>query len=174
MVGLRGLLGGLGLVATAACVSGPRDDESTPGLTADNASNMSTGEEATIGEAESTALPPADSSSEGGLKLDVGDVETEGDDPDAIEGCKKVDFLFVVDNSGSMSDEQSNLVSNFPGFIDTIAAELDDANDYHIMVLDSDAYPWGLCEGFCGNPLLELPCTMSGYQCGVTVAEECE
>jgi hypothetical protein len=155
-------------------VSGPRDDASTPAPTSANASNSDTGEDS-IGEGESTVDPAAGSSSEdGGLKLDVGARETEGDDPDAIEGCHKVDFLFVIDNSGSMSDEQANLVANFPGFIDTISAELDDANDYHIMVIDSDAYPWGGCETLCENPLFALPCVASGYECGVTVAEECE
>src|SRR5688572_13939494 len=44
--------------------------------------------------------------------------------PDApgsdIEGCKAVDFLFVIDNSGSMSDEQDNLTASFPGFFAAI------------------------------------------------------
>src|SRR5690242_21671906 len=35
-------------------------------------------------------------------------------------GCAKADFLFVIDNSGSMADEQDNLIASFPGFIDTI------------------------------------------------------
>jgi hypothetical protein len=32
------------------------------------------------------------------------------------EQCKKMDIVFVVDNSGSMQEEQSNLASNFPMF----------------------------------------------------------
>src|SRR5204862_5903779 len=32
-------------------------------------------------------------------------------------GCKKIDFLFVIDNSDSMDDEQANLARSFPGFI---------------------------------------------------------
>jgi hypothetical protein len=35
-------------------------------------------------------------------------------------GCTKVDILFVIDDSGSMSEEQSNLASNFPRFIQLI------------------------------------------------------
>jgi hypothetical protein len=54
------------------------------------------------------------------------------------KGCKEIDFLFVVDNSGSMADEQQNLVNSFPGFIDTIQNTLQ-AQDYHIMVIDTDA-----------------------------------
>ncbi len=53
------------------------------------------------------------------------------------EGCEKVDFLFVIDNSSSMGDNQQNLVTSFPGFIDAIRSTLD-AHDYHIMVVDSD------------------------------------
>src|SRR5450432_184849 len=30
--------------------------------------------------------------------------------------CDKMDIVFVVDDSGSMSEEQSNLASNFPMF----------------------------------------------------------
>ena len=39
-------------------------------------------------------------------------------------GCGKVDFLFVIDNSGSMGDNQDNLIASFPGFINTIAQTL--------------------------------------------------
>jgi hypothetical protein len=36
--------------------------------------------------------------------------------------CTKVDFLFVVDNSPSMGDEQAALIANFPKFIQVIDA----------------------------------------------------
>jgi hypothetical protein len=75
----------------------------------------------------------ASGGSSGGDKLDVGD---SGTDPTA--GCDKVDFLFVVDNSESMLDEQASLVSSFDGFISTISQTLL-ASDYHIMVVDTDA-----------------------------------
>ena len=32
-------------------------------------------------------------------------------------GCTKIDVLFVIDNSGSMGQEQTNLIANFPMFI---------------------------------------------------------
>ena len=35
-------------------------------------------------------------------------------------GCAKVDFLFVIDNSNSMAEEQQRLVDAFPGFIASI------------------------------------------------------
>ena len=36
------------------------------------------------------------------------------------EACTKIDFVFVVDNSGSMAEEQANLAANFPQFISVI------------------------------------------------------
>ncbi|GEM_PF-288410 len=54
------------------------------------------------------------------------------------KGCEKVDFLFVVDNSGSMAPHQTNLKNNFGPFIDTITSTVA-GNDFHIMVVDSDA-----------------------------------
>lgn len=36
------------------------------------------------------------------------------------EECQKMDILFVVDDSGSMGEEQSNLASNFPKFVSKI------------------------------------------------------
>jgi len=49
----------------------------------------------------------------------------------------KIDVLFVVDNSGSMSQEQANLASSFSNFIASFAAE---NLDYHIGILSTDAY----------------------------------
>jgi hypothetical protein len=44
-----------------------------------------------------------DTSSSGGIKLDIGDGSTAGtaDDGGPLEGCQKVDILFVIDNSGT-------------------------------------------------------------------------
>lgn len=44
------------------------------------------------------------------------------------------DILFVVDNSGSMADEQENLARNFDAFIEQIAG----AGDYQIGVVTTD------------------------------------
>ncbi|HEU4384674.1 MAG TPA: hypothetical protein VFR85_14395 [Anaeromyxobacteraceae bacterium] len=45
----------------------------------------------------------------------------------------KTDILFVVDDSGSMQEEQQNLAANFDAFIAQLAA-LPVANDYHIGI----------------------------------------
>jgi hypothetical protein len=63
-----------------------------------------------------------------------------GDDGQLEEGCKKVDLLFVIDNSGSMEDEQINLVNSFPSFIDEIQVQLAGTDGYHIGVISTDLY----------------------------------
>ncbi len=72
----------------------------------------------------------------GTIKLDVGSdtMQTGGD----VEGgCQKIDFLFVVDNSGSMEDEQANLIASFPGFMSTITETLQ-ASFFHLMIVSTD------------------------------------
>ena len=54
--------------------------------------------------------------------------------------CKKVDVLFVVDNSGSMADNQQSLIASFPGFVDGMKKYLASAEDVHIGVVTSDSY----------------------------------
>lgn len=50
------------------------------------------------------------------------------------KGCKEIDFLFVIDNSDSMDDEQQNLATSFPGFI-RVVEEVLQVRDFHIMVV---------------------------------------
>jgi hypothetical protein len=57
-------------------------------------------------------------------------------------GCTKVDFLFVIDNSGSMQDEQANLIANFPGFISGIQSVLANVDEYQVGVVTTDAYTY--------------------------------
>ncbi len=63
----------------------------------------------------------------------------------AIDGgdtaCAKIDILFVIDNSGSMSEEQANLVANFPALAQVIENYTTSAGthlDYHIGVTTTD------------------------------------
>ena len=83
-------------------------------------------------------------SSTGATKLDMGGGETMGTGGDGAmdKGCEEVDLLFVIDNSGSMADEQVNLVSSFPGFITAIQDQLADTEGYHIGVITSDLYAY--------------------------------
>lgn len=54
-----------------------------------------------------------------------------GDGGGEEEGCAKIDILFVVDNSGSMAQEQANLATNFPQFISVIEAS---GLDYRVAI----------------------------------------
>jgi hypothetical protein len=56
--------------------------------------------------------------------------------PASRTGCTKVDFLFVIDNSSSMRDEQANLTRSFPGFVQ-VMQQVVDVDDYHIMVVST-------------------------------------
>lgn len=113
---------------TAGTTEGPAPTTTTdpgtssPGTTAAASSGTTEGE-------DETANP---------IKLDVGEIP---DSPKLDMGCRKVDFLFVVDNSGSMSAQQAQLLASFPGFIAAMQAALDDVVDsYHVGVLTSDNY----------------------------------
>jgi hypothetical protein len=198
MRGGWGLRGGawLSLCLGLGCGGGGRDETDPPvvsateGMTSHADSGSST---------MATTVEPGDATS--GTKLDVAfDTESvtvsAGDSSDQ-SGCDKVDFLFVIDNSGSMGDEQGNLINSFPAFIDTIEATLDEAQDFHIMVLDVDAWQYETCQQACesappecivdgicsimAGPACAFPCLLGsvcgidgGYQCGVTQPEECE
>ena len=55
----------------------------------------------------------------------------DGDGGTQADGCEKIDILFVVDNSGSMGQEQTNLATNFPQFLSVIDAS---GLDYRIAI----------------------------------------
>jgi hypothetical protein len=71
-----------------------------------------------------------------------GDADPKLDLPPGSETvpCSVVDLLFVIDNSNSMIAEQGNLIASFDGFIAGIQTYLDEANDYHIGLVTTDAY----------------------------------
>ncbi len=74
---------------------------------------------------------------------------------------RKADVLFVVDNSGSMSEEQTNLADNFSDFID--AAETW-GTDFQIAVITTEAddeYRGRLPGEFVGDPRILIPSTPS-------------
>lgn len=69
------------------------------------------------------ALGCTDVASEDELGTGDGDddsVPGNPDDPLVDEACTKMDIVFVIDDSGSMSEEQANLVANFGSFANLI------------------------------------------------------
>jgi hypothetical protein len=136
----------LSTLAFVACTEEPREEDQAAPNT-----SLSASAEGTAGAESSTTMEMDDDDD---IKLDLGedtDDPNTGVDPDGDDesGCDKVDFLFVIDNSGSMGEFQDNLVANFPGFIDTIQGTLDEAQDYHIMVVDTDPTPPIDCPALC-------------------------
>ncbi|MEM9460640.1 MAG: hypothetical protein AAGF11_41105 [Myxococcota bacterium] len=110
------------------------DDDGLGGITlgpSTGASGSGTGDDADDGlGADETTAGVLDVAAEGGIE--------------PTEGCQAVDFLFVIDNSVSMENEQAALVAAFPGFMDAIVGTLEAGSDYHVMVADTDA--WGRCD----------------------------
>lgn len=137
-------------------------------------------------------LPGASGEEAGsGPRLDVGGGgggASAGESAGSL-GCNKIDFLFVIDNSGSMEDEQQNLVNSFPEFIDSIQ-NATNVSDSQIMVIDTDecsenigvgqagacnagddpqccdslcaTYPGGSCNGAaCSCPATDDPCDLA-------------
>ena len=109
--------------SAAASTSSTGSTEAT-GFT--GAVNESVGSEASTGEALASS---------GAGEVDMG-TPPEPPEPDDGLGCTSVDFLFVIDNSGSMHDEQEKLLASFPAFIATITDSLAGAS-VHIGVTTS-------------------------------------
>ncbi|MEM6997070.1 MAG: hypothetical protein AAF721_41585 [Myxococcota bacterium] len=142
----------------AACGSPPgtsRFDSASSGTEASSGDASTAAPGSTSGHASDTggAASGVDSTGTGVIfDVAVGDEGTP-----TGQGCSKIDFLFVVDNSASMGAHQSALLSSFGPFMDTIFATVA-AQDYHIMVVDSDgdADISGTCE----------PCIPNSFWCG--------
>ncbi|MFO0605601.1 MAG: hypothetical protein U0324_20635 [Polyangiales bacterium] len=62
------------------------------------------------------------------------------DVPTRFTACDKVDLLFVIDDSGSMDDNQRSLAASFDGFIRGVRARLAGVQSYHIGVVTSEDY----------------------------------
>ncbi len=122
---------------TAAC--GPRGNDdglfgTGSGLTGAAATSESLDDSGlSNGTADDGSGAPADGT---GPKFDTPDGATGAGDAGPGQGCDKVDFLFIVDNSLSMGDEQSNLANSFPKFIDTIQSEV--VENWRVLVIDTD------------------------------------
>ncbi|MDB4962346.1 MAG: putative lipoprotein [Myxococcales bacterium] len=92
-------------------------------------------------------------------------------DDSTTAGCQKLDLLFVIDNSGSMGEEQANLVANFPTFINVLdASGLDyrvavttTARDYHYTMSSpiGGGIPQSTGAGEDGTMLKPAACNMT-------------
>jgi hypothetical protein len=91
---------------------------------------------------------PEDSTDDTGDAVDAG--------PDAPPGVRPVDILVVVDDSFSMSEEQSLLMAGFPtlvgGILDPSAGETP-VEDLHIGVVGTDMGTGGYTVSTCSDPV---------------------
>jgi len=82
------------------------------------------------------------------------DGSSVAEDPLTLDVNRKVDVLLVIDNSGSMGDEQANIAANFGPFIET----LEEAGaDYRIGITTTDMGGSG-CTGSSGGELQVSSC----------------
>ncbi|MFO7561740.1 MAG: VWA domain-containing protein [Enhygromyxa sp.] len=75
--------------------------------------------------------------------------------PVPLDVNKKVDVLLVIDNSGSMGEEQANLAANFGPFIEKLEAA---GADYRIGITTTDLGGKGCASGGAGGELVLSSC----------------
>lgn len=142
--------------AQTGASSTPPGTSSLPADTSTGAGEAPTTSSAVTTAATATATATSDTtsggatsegSSGGGLSSDGGSTFDLGVQPDvglSGPGCQAIDFLFVIDDSSSMAEHQTNLVANFPAFIAGIESSLAEVDSFHVGVTATDA--------FSGNP----------------------
>jgi len=123
--------------ALSSTTGSPTDTAGSTTDTASAATSAATTSTNPTSDTTATATDGADTSGHG-LNFDLGSLP---DSPEIDMGCRKVDFLFAIDNSGSMTAQQIQLLNSFDGFITAIQASLEDSVDsYHVGVVTSDNY----------------------------------
>lgn len=180
----------VGVDATATDVT---DTTATVGTTESSAAD----DGSATGVADTTAAPDettaTDSSTGGEVTSTTGGMTSDGatTETGSTSGCSKVDFLVVVDNSGSMGDEQKSLQAAFPSFVESVVQAPGGPDDVHILVTDVDAYVFEQCDDGCacaegeGCPATTIECqlgcavnslcTIDGsFVCGETTPLPCE
>jgi len=163
------------LTGTLAC-NGPAAEtgfgSSHPGPTAPTGSTTGSGGTSSSGGDESTSTSESSSPGTTEPARDLGSSPDFG--PGPPKGCKgKIDFLFVISRVGQMKVAQKQLLSSFPGFIDTIETMFPEF-DTHILVANPEGTwsGWGCEDTGCTN---EAPyCGEEGkdYVCGATSYEQ--
>ncbi len=143
-------------LAAASCIAllacgEQRDDEAT---------TMASATESQASSITNTEGPPGDSSSggeqadsTGAEKFDIGMAGTAGGlNCAGDQSCSLIDLVFIIDNSGTMGEEQQNLAVNFQPLVDKLQNLTDGEGnsvnpDVNIMVTTSD-FGHPLCTNF--------------------------
>ena len=117
----------------------------------------------------SPATQAAEASSSGAEAEDESGGEQDRLDvpPSDALGCQKIDFLFVIDNSSSMEDEQQRLIDGFPGFMQGVQETIE-AFDHHVMVVGTgvrdNPTSFDPCDNLLGAGRVEA---FDGSDCGL-------
>lgn len=126
--------------------SGPSTSTAEETNTIDGGTTAGTTTEGTSG-LDGSSGGSSGSSSEGSSGSDSGtDAPTtsgsssESTTGETVEGCTKIDLLFVIDNSGSMAEEQGNLVDAFSSLVSGLQSSLAQVAEYQVGVVTTDAY----------------------------------
>lgn len=164
----------MAMLVAAGCASDPRLEE-TPGSAATSGSPPTGAETGAPQGGTTTSADPSgpDASTSDDETTDGAKFDLPGGGPTPGVGCEKVDFLFIVDNSGSMEDEQQQLVASFPQFMETIRDEIA-AQDFHLMVVSTDG-EMSMSSGSGGSQV--VTCTAGNCTCSPApdcCADACE
>ena len=169
LIGVGLVLVGCGGTETERTTAGPSLGTQSAGG-GDSTGVGEAGEVVTSGGSEdgTSGDGPSPAGTEGGVVFDL----PAGGDTGMVMGCRNVDFLFVIDNSVSMEDNQAALVGAFPGFMAAIEQTLDPASEFQILITDTDE--WGRCN--TANPWMGHSPTHSTCNAYIesTVFDECD
>ncbi len=142
---------------------GGDDLPSEEGSEAPNATESTGGSPSDSGAPETDSNDPGTTSGNDMTKFDV--PEPVGDDGVTPTGKCRMDFLFVIDSSCSMGNDQDNIDASLSGFVSTIETKFGE-NDHHIMVVDTDDVnldEYTVCRTTCalglGTMCGALPCS---------------
>jgi len=136
-------------LAMLACGDEPREDDMDTTATSGPVTITATDDGDDDGADSSDGADTAGMVTE---KLDIGGTGGMGLNCTGDNTCSQIDLVFVIDNSGTMGEEQTNLAANFAPLVDKLLAlEDDDGNpvnpDVNIMVTTSD-FGHPLCTDF--------------------------
>ncbi|MBL4687933.1 MAG: hypothetical protein JKY37_25305, partial [Nannocystaceae bacterium] len=143
----------------AACGK-PRDADTSFGGSldgapagSDTASVTSSGAPGSSTGAMADDTSPGSSGAEGDIKLDVAPVDIPAP---AQDYCNFVDILFVIDNSLSMDEYQTQLALAWPTFVDEMWANLPEGTDLHVGMTTTSFF-----DGSCSEAVFNCETTAS-------------
>jgi hypothetical protein len=135
-VGLLGLTAGCSDPAPST-TQGSDASSSSDGVE-DSSTSDSSSSDGSTSDTTDAADTDTDTSTDDGSIFDLALPEDLGES----ESCKAVDFLFVLDNSSSMSEHQQNLAANVPAFVDGLEATLAQVDSIQVGVVATDPYSY--------------------------------